>query len=355
MIDGNAKKGCMAGCLISVAVLLGIVLLIAAVFALAFRGCMSKASWPGADAAAMNDASGGKPLDRNPYRKLCLSVTSPKAKMQVLKINLHGVLTSEAQNDFLFGEREDTGAKAALGKIRAATKDRAIRGLYLDVDSPGGGVTISDEIHDAITKFRASDTNRFVFVHMGDLCCSGGYYVSAPATWIMARPTTITGSIGVIMNGLNAAELAKKIGVQSVTIASGGNKSLLNPLEPVNPEHVKILERPVMQLHDRFVDIVAKGRNLRPDKVREFADGRVLSAKDALELGLVDGIGYDDDARAQLKKLAGGDVRICGYRDKSNFMSLFGDAMLLESASRLMRKAEAVVDGDAPRAEYRMK
>ena len=244
MVDANAKKGCMAGCLISVAVLTGIVLLIAAVFALAMRGIVSSASCKGDDALA--DMSMGKPLDGNPYRKVCLSVTAPDAKTQVLRINLHGVLTTEESHGFSFGEREDTGAPAALRKIRAATKDDDIRGLYLDVDSPGGGVTISDEIHDAITKFRESDTNRFVFVHMGDLCCSGGYYVSAPASWIMARPTTITGSIGVIMNGVNASELAKKIGLQSVTIASGGNKALLNPLEPVNPEHVKILERPIM-------------------------------------------------------------------------------------------------------------
>ena len=153
-----------------------------------------------------------------------------------------------------------------------------------------------------------------------------------------------------------SAELARKIGLQPVTIASGANKVMLNPLEPVNPEHVKILERPVKQLHERFVEIVAKGRALPVEKVCEIADGRVLSASDALECGLVDGIGQVADARDQRVKLAGGEVRICAYRDKSDFCSLFGDTLMLESAGRILRKAEAAMDGDsAPRAVYRLR
>ncbi len=215
---------------------------------------------------------------------------------------------------------------------------------------------MSDELHDAICRFRDSDTNRFVFVHMGDMCCSGGYYVAAPATRIMARPTTITGSIGVIMSGVNASELAKKIGLAPVTIASGDNKSLLNPLEPVNPEHVKILEKPVKQMYERFVGIVAKGRGLEPEKVREIADGRILSADDALECGLVDAIGHYDDARAALKELAGEEVRIMAYRAKAGFWSIFEDSIMLESSDDLVRRLQSAVDGEAtPRAEYRFR
>ena len=355
-MESGVKKGCMLGCLLSVAIMLGAVVFVVLAFALTVRSCASKVAWLGDEATKQVDASMSRPLDEAPFRKVCLSATDSEAKTQVLRVDIHGVISDEVVPSLLLADSRDTSASAALRKIRAATKDKDIRGLYLDVDSPGGGVTVSDELYDALCRFRESDTNRFVFVHMGDLCCSGGYYLSAAASWIMARPTTTTGSIGVIMSSVNAAELARKIGLQPVTIASGANKSMLNPLEPVNPEHVKILERPVKQLHERFVEIVAKGRGLPIEKVREIADGRILSATDALECGLVDGIGQVADARDKLLKLSGREVRICAYRDKSDFWSLFGDTLMLESAGRILRKAEAAIDGDsAPRAEYRLR
>ena len=355
-MDSNTKTGCMAGCLLSVAIFVAAILTVITLFALAVRGCASQSSWEEADAALRTNPLFVTPLDESLFRKVCLSATDTTASAQVLRIDIHGVIDNSPRPAFALGAERDTSAATALRKIRAATKDEDIQGLYLDIDSPGGGVTISDELHDAICRFRESDTNRFVFVHMGDLCCSGGYYIAAPAARIMARPTTITGSIGVIMSGVNASELAKKIGLAPVTIASGENKSLLNPLEPVNPEHVKILEKPVKQMYERFVEIVAKGRGLDADKVREIADGRILSANDALECGLVDAIGHDEDARAALKELAGGDVRIMVYRSKTGFWSIFEDSIMFESSDDLIRKLESAVDRDAtPRAEYRFR
>ena len=355
-MDSNTKTGCMAGCLLSVAIFVAAILTVITLFALAVRGCASQSSWEEADAALRTNPLFATPLDESLFRKVCLSATDTTASAQVLRIDIHGVIDNSPRPAFALGAERDTSATTALRKIRAATKDEDIQGLYLDIDSPGGGVTISDELHDAIRRFRESDTNRFVFVHMGDLCCSGGYYIAVPATRIMARPTTITGSIGVIMSGVNASELAKKIGLAPVTIASGENKSLLNPLEPVNPEHVKILEKPVKQMYERFVEIVAKGRGLDADKVREIADGRILSANDALECGLVDAIGHDEDARAALKELAGGDVRIMVYRSKTGFWSIFEDSIMFESSDDLIRKLESAVDRDAtPRAEYRFR
>lgn len=355
-MDSNTKTGCLAGCLLSVAIFAAAVLTVVTFFALAVGSCASRAPWEEADAALQANPLFATPLDESPFRKVCLSATDAAASAQVIRIDIHGVISDEPRPAFALGGERDTSAATALRKIRAATKDEDVRGLYLDIDSPGGGVTMSDELHDAICRFRDSDTNRFVFVHMGDMCCSGGYYVAAPATRIMARPTTITGSIGVIMSGVNASELAKKIGLAPVTIASGDNKSLLNPLEPVNPEHVKILEKPVKQMYERFVGIVAKGRGLEPEKVREIADGRILSADDALECGLVDAIGHYDDARAALKELAGEEVRIMAYRAKAGFWSIFEDSIMLESSDDLVRRLQSAVDGEAtPRAEYRFR
>jgi len=352
-MEENTQKGCLIGCLSSVGILVGIMMLMFAMIALCIRGCANVANSDMSE--AMERAAEKRPQDEVPYKKAWLSGKGGKDSVHILKIRLRGIISESLQRN-IFDPTEDTGAPTALRKIRAATKDKTIRGLYLDIDSPGGGVTISDELHDAICRFRDSNTNRFVFVHMGDLCCSGGYYAAAPATCIMARPTTLTGSIGVIMSSVNIAELARKIGLEGVTIASGNNKDLLNPLKPVDTNHIAILKRPISQLHERFVSIVAKGRNLPLETVRQLADGRIFSAEDALKDKLIDDIGHEADAMEQIKKLAGRDVRIYGYREKPNFQSLFDSFLLFESADGLIRKMKAVLDeGDTPRAEYRVR
>lgn len=231
---------------------------------------------------------------------------APKVARVVLKGEI-----SDDEDGSLFSRSRSTDALGALERIRYATDDGSFDGILFEIDSPGGGVTMSDELAHAVESFRNSDSNRFVVVHMGDMCCSGGYYAAAYADTIVARPTTITGSIGVIMHGYNASKLAEKLGVESVPIASGENKNLLDPLKPVDPEHVKLLRRPVEKLYDRFVKIVAKGRDLPEEEVRKLADGRVFVAEDALAAKLVDEIGYEEDAYDAVCELAGEDeVRI---------------------------------------------
>ena len=354
-MEPNTQKGCMIGCLTSVGIFIGLVIAVILLCVFAFRGCTQAVSTSGemhGEATALDGEL--RPQDEKPFQKVWLSGRGGAKAAHVLKIRLHGIISSSFERN-VFNPAEDTSAPTALRKIRAATKDRTIRGLYLDIDSPGGGVTMADELHDAVLRFRASGTNRFVFVHMGDLCCSGGYYAAAPATWIMARPTTLTGSIGVIMNSVNAAELARKIGLEGVTIASGDNKDLLNPLKPVNPEHVKILEKPIRHLYERFVGIVAKGRHLPVETVRPLADGRVFSAEDALKNKLIDGIGHEADAVKQMKELAGGDVRIYDYRAKNDFRSFLENMLIFESANGLLGKMKAeLMEETVPRAEYRV-
>ncbi len=353
-MDSNTQKGCMIGCLSSVGIFIGFVVLLMLLMTSAFRGCTQMAAESNVVTKEADSLYGErKPQDDKPFKKVWLSNNGSTKAAHVLKVRLHGIIASSFERN-PFSQSEDTSAPTALRKIRAATKDRSIRGLYLDIDSPGGGVTMADELHDAILRFRASNTNRFVFVHMGDLCCSGGYYAAAPADCIMARPTTLTGSIGVIMSTVNIAELASKIGLADVTIASGGNKDLLNPLKPVNTNHVAILQRPVQQLYDRFVGIVAKGRKLPVETVRTLADGRVFSAEDALKNKLVDCIGHEADAVKRLKKLAGGDIRIYGYTEKANIMDLFSNSIMFETSSGIAGKLKAALDEEStPRAEYR--
>ena len=347
-METNTKIGCMAGCLASVGILTIGFFLFVIIMSFVLKGCSEMQ-------ADTQDAIAIVPQDSNQFKKVWLSGDGDEDAAHVLKIRISGVMTSRIDRP-VFGTIDDTSAPTALRKIKAAIDDESIDGLYLEIDTPGGGVTLADELHDAILRFRKSSEGRFVFVHMGDLCCSGGYYTAVGADWIMARPTTLTGSIGVIMSTFNIAELAHKIGVTDVTIASGENKDLLNPLKPVKPEHVKILEEPIKQLYERFVGIVAEGRDLPIEVVRQLADGRVFTADDALKHKLVDSIGHEDEAIEQIKKLADGDVRIYGYRKKNGFMSILENSLLFESSDSLIKKTKAaLIEEESPRAEYRMR
>ena len=338
----------MAGCLSSIGIFTIGSFLFVIIMSFVLKGCSEMQ-------ADSQDALALAPQDANQFKKVWLSGEGDEEAAQVLKIRISGVMSSKIDRP-VFGTVDDTSAPTALRKIKAAIDDESIVGLYLEIDTPGGGVTMADELHDAILRFRKSSEGRFVFVHMGDLCCSGGYYTAVGADWIMARPTTLTGSIGVIMSTFNIAELARKIGVADVTIASGENKDMLNPLKPVKPEHIKILEEPVKQLYERFVRIVAEGRNLPVEVVRQLADGRVFTADDALKHKLVDSIGHEDEALEQVKKLADGDVRIYGYRKKNGFMSILENSLLLESSDGLLKKARtALIEEESPRAEYRLR
>jgi membrane-bound ClpP family serine protease len=193
----NADKGCFIGCMGMIAAMA--VLLVGAV-ALVWL-CMSAVGMT-------NDGDGGEWPERDkPREKVWVCGEGDEDSPQVLRVKISGVI-SESQGD-IFG-REKSSATAALAKIRSAVYDDDIQGLYLVLDTPGGEVTLSDVIADAVRRFRKSREDRFALVEMGAICCSGGYYIASAADYIIAHPTTVTGSIGVLMSTINAAELAKK-------------------------------------------------------------------------------------------------------------------------------------------------
>lgn len=356
-MGGNASKGFALGCLASLAAMLMGVFGFLFVMGMAFRGC--------ADAAANGVADGGaassgakeqkRPEDVGSFKKTWVDgvggAKAPKAP-KVLRIPLTGVILSSDRRRGFFDVAEDGSAPAALRKIRAAVEDDEIDGLFLCIDSPGGGVTASDELHHAVRRFRESRKGRFAFVLMGDMCCSGGYYVACAADFVMARPTSLTGSIGVLLNGVNAAELVRKIGVAPVTVVSGKNKDLLNPLKPVDSGHVEIVQKAVDQMHRRFVSIVAEGRRMDERKAGELADGRVFSAADALANGLVDAVGYREDALERLRALAGDrDVCVVRYQEVESFRRIFSNAMVFSSVGDLAREVVSALDA-SPSVQY---
>lgn len=189
--------------------------------------------------------------------------------------------------------------------LRTAARDDSIKGVLLDINSPGGGVTDSDEIWRIIQKFR-TEHEKPVLALFGDIAASGGYYIAAACDEIVCRPTSITGSIGVIMQNFNIAEAADNLGIKQETIISEDTpyKDILSMFRPMKPEERAILGSIVDELYERFVKVVAGGRPaLEYDRVRELADGRVYSAQQALNVGLVDAVEDLDAAIARLEAL----------------------------------------------------
>jgi protease-4 len=189
--------------------------------------------------------------------------------------------------------------------IRAATHDEEVRAIILEVDSPGGGITPSDEVFHALSLFKQSDEGRKVVVYMRDLAASGGYYVAMAGDWLIAQPTTVIGSIGVIMQTLNWKEFSDKIGITDTTIKSGENKDLLNPFRESNPEQIALLQQMIDLMHGRFKSIVSASRGIPEEQVDALADGRIFSADQALALTLIDQLGYWDDVVAKTAELLG--------------------------------------------------
>ena len=288
------------GCLVSsFALVAGTILLLL----LLSRGCSQLA-------AGIERGRASDPFAKTGVESLNLgSEASEEDAPRVLYVRLRGEISSESGVSSAWGP-DPGSAPAALRAIRRATLDPEIDAILLDVDSPGGDVTASDVLWDALQAFRASRqdtaTPRFVVALFGATAASGAYYAAAAADCIVAHPTTFTGSIGVKIESINIRKLANDNGVQAVSITSGKNKNMLSPMEDLTQEQRAMLQKQVDAMHARFVEIVAKGRRLSEDRVRALADGRILLAPEAKEAGLVDEIGYLDDARAEVRKRLGG-------------------------------------------------
>lgn len=186
-------------------------------------------------------------------------------------------------------------------QLEQAREDDDVRAVVLEVDSPGGEVTASDMIYHAVVATRA---RKPVVVYMESLAASGGYYVSCGGKYLMANETSITGSIGVIIQTLNYEQLFNKIGLAAVVFKSGQFKDMLNGARAITPEEREYVQSFVMKTYEQFLGVVARERNLPPDGLRNgIADGRILSGRDALADRLIDGLGQIEDAFAKAKEL----------------------------------------------------
>lgn len=245
--------------------------------------------------------------------------------------------------------------KAFMKKLDKVKDDPNVKGIILKVNSPGGGVVESAEIHDKIVEIQ-EDTKKPVYISMGSMAASGGYYISAPADKIFASQETLTGSLGVIMSGYNFEGLAEKYGVEFVTIKSGPYKDIMSSTREMTDEEREILQTMINNSYDGFVKVIAEGRGLKEEKVREIADGRIYDGRQAKDLKLIDDFGYLDDVISAMKadyKLDG--ATVISYTDSGSFGSLFGMTaknMLSGEEKELANILKVATNANSPRLMY---
>jgi protease IV len=242
-------------------------------------------------------------------------VSGPQEGKALALIDVGGVMTRG-------GGVSDEGITTPLLKmLKRAGEDDDVQGVLLRLNTPGGSVTDADLIYHQIKALQKR--GKRVLLLMDDTCASGGYYVALAADEVWALPTTITGSIGVLISALNFSDMMSRYGVTDVSITSGANKSLLSPTQPLNAAHQAILKGIVQELYERFVRLLKEGRKLEDEVARGLADGRVFTAQQALEAKLIDKIGYPDEAHQRLIELTGlgPKARLIHYRIPRSFLS----------------------------------
>ncbi|MGE4299638.1 MAG: signal peptide peptidase SppA [Desulfovibrionaceae bacterium] len=237
-----------------------------------------------------------------------------EGKDKVAFISLRGVISDEPKED-MWGERPGT-VQAVVSRLELVREDKAVKAVVLAIDSPGGSVTASDILYRELQSFK-EDTGIPVVAAFMDMAASGGYYVAAAADAIVAHPTTVTGSIGVIFVRPDVEGLMKWVGVRADVIKSGRLKDMGSPFRNATAEEHALLQAMIDENMRRFLDVVRTGRELSPEQVEAISDARILTATQALDAGLVDRIGYLDDAVDEAAALAGidGPVRLVAYRD----------------------------------------
>jgi protease-4 len=260
-------------------------------------------------------APSAKPLEEK--------VLEGKGKPKILLIDLDGVVSFKEEKSSFNLKTEPSKVAFFREALRKAREDSRIAGVIVRINSPGGSVSASDTIYHEIMSFKQKKKVP-VYAYITELAASGGYYVASAADRIISSPTAITGSIGVIAMKFNAEGLLSKIGVSNETYKSGPKKDFWSPFRPSTPDEQKMLQGIIDSLFARFVDVVYANRQkvLTEPQIRALADGRILTADEALAAGLIDKVAYMDEAIDAMKKsLNIEEARIISYARPGTFMS----------------------------------
>lgn len=256
---------------------------------------------------------------------LILGVVLGLFVVAVIAISL--IFRRQAPTPIAFGDR--IGVVEVLGVIsdpqetvkwlKTFREDGSTKAIVIRIDSPGGAVGAAQEIYREVLRTRSC---KKVVASLGNVAASGGYYIACGADKVVANPGTLTGSIGVVMHFASLEELFRKLGIKGYVIKSGPYKDVGSPWRGMTSKERALIQEVIDNVHEQFVRAVAEGRKLPLEKVKEIADGRILSGEQALQLGLVDRLGSFEDAVELAKDLAGikGKVHLVYGREKPSLL-----------------------------------
>ena len=252
-------------------------------------------------------------------RPLAEKTVGGEGRDKILLIDISGMISGKKRSAALGLTERPSLVEQVKEALDKAEKDGAVKAVILRINSHGGTVTASDIIHHEIKGYKER-TGAVVIAEMLDVAASGGYYIATAADTIIAHPTTVTGSIGVVLFKLNVEGLMEKVGLEEESIKSGDMKDIGSPFRGMTSEEREILQGVIDTMYERFLDVVADGRKIERRKLREIADGRIYTARQALDLNLIDEIGYLDDAIEEAKKAAGlEEARVVTYGRPSDY------------------------------------
>lgn len=254
------------------------------------------------------------------------------AKEGAAVLKVRGII-SESSDSNAFSNKQN--ASSIASRIREMADKKEIKGLLLDINSPGGTVAAVQDIYNALNYFRSK--KKPVVALMRDVAASGGFYIAMAADKIVAQPGTLTGSIGVIMQTTNAQELFKKIGVDMNAIKSGNNKDMGAIYKELSPEQKLLLQDLIDETYQQFFEAVKQGRpNIDVNLLKIYADGRIFTGAKAQALGLIDGLGGEEKAKEYLSELTGiKDIKILNQKNKLMEDFFFSFSNLTESSLSL--------------------
>jgi protease-4 len=235
------------------------------------------------------------------------------ASDKILLISINGMISDSPKKDLL--SSSPSVVDDVVSQINKAKSDKNIKAVLLKINSSGGTITASDVLYHEISAYKEK-TGVKIVVSMMDIAASGAYYISLPADVIMAHPTTITGSVGVISLQPKVSGLMNKIGLGVDIQKYGKHKDMGSPFRESSEEEQKLLQKTVNDFGGRFIDLVKKHRKLSEKALAEVSTARIFLADEALSLGLIDKIGYISDTLKETKKIAGisEDARVIVYR-----------------------------------------
>jgi len=294
-------------------------------------------------------------LDFQPkIRPLEEETVEGKGSSKILLLDLSGVLSEDLPSFSLGAPPPRVPLLARVREeLQKAEKDDQVRALIVRINSPGGTITASDVLYHELVAFKERRKVPVIAAIM-DVGASGGYYAALAADTIVANPTTVTGSIGVVMITVNAQGLLEKIGVAPLAIKSGPMKDAGSPFRSLTEPERAVFQGIIDDMYGRFVRLIAQSRKMPEDRVRAFADGRVYTADQALKLGLVDRVAYLEDVVALARERAGLDEAkvIMYHRPKEYRANIYSLTPPPSTAESTLAQLAAALGGGGPRFLY---